>query len=88
MQAIRDFHPYQVLARTISRRAIGPGHISQRAARTLPVSILVKPVGGMGVAATQIGRICTIPDLARPDCTSVQLGGYARGLPRRLDHAP
>ena len=48
-------HPYQVLARTISRRrAIGPGHISQRTARILPVSILVKPVGGMGVAAMQI----------------------------------
>jgi hypothetical protein len=23
----------------------------------------------------QIGRICTIPDLARPDCASVQIGG-------------
>jgi hypothetical protein len=22
----------------------------------------------------QIGRICTIPDLARPDCASVQAG--------------
>jgi hypothetical protein len=30
----------------------------------------------MGVAAMQIGRICTIPDLARPDCASVQIGGY------------
>jgi hypothetical protein len=55
-----------------------PGLISQRAARTLPLSILVKPVGGMGVAATQIGRICTIPDLARPDCTSVEIGGYSQ----------
>ena len=25
----------------------------------------------------QIGRICTIPDLARPDCASVQIGGFA-----------
>jgi hypothetical protein len=31
----------------------------------------------MGVAAMQIGRICTIPDLARPDCASVQIGGDA-----------
>jgi hypothetical protein len=39
------------------------------------VSTLVKPVGGVA-AATQIGRICTIPDLAKPDCTSIQIGGY------------
>jgi hypothetical protein len=25
--------------------------------------------------ADQLGRICTIPDLARPDCASVQIGG-------------
>lgn len=35
----------------------------------------------------QIGRICTIPDLARPDCASVQIGGSARALPDRARHS-
>ena len=37
--------------------------------------------------ADQLGRICTIPDLARPDCASVQIGGYSRFPQTRADYA-